>query len=79
MPEINQTVPSRKRCPFCDAPALLVIDSDHHGVFYSLGCPVSNCIAHNILYTIDAEEMSMTEGIEKWNTRTRPCGKEAGR
>ena len=36
-----------KPCPFCGKPAMVHVESDHHGEFYCLGCEDAECRAHN--------------------------------
>lgn len=56
-----------KRCPFCGADAELIIDCDHHGEFYYLGCSKNECLAKNMFYT--ESETPIEEAIEAWNGR----------
>ena len=56
-------------CPFCGAPAAITVDSDHHGLFYTLGCSRRGCIAHDLMMDVPADEVPVEEGIRKWTAR----------
>ena len=56
-----------KPCPFCGLPAELVIDGDHHGDFFNLGCPDKDCAGRWVFYTQDIEEKDAA--VERWNRR----------
>jgi hypothetical protein len=62
-----------KPCPFCGKPARYIIEEDHHGGSFSLGCnPGINglrddCIGATLFYTANIEELA--ESIVAWNTR----------
>lgn len=56
-------------CPFCGKKAKLKIDEDHHGTFYNLGCSDKNCLASDIFYTMDTEDVAVKKAISSWNTR----------
>lgn len=58
-----------KKCPFCGGEAELVIDCDHHGEFYNLGCTQDSCIAKNVFYTVPSDEMPIVKAIKAWNKR----------
>lgn len=60
--------PTLKPCPFCGKPAQLIEDADHHGGFFELGCPDTECPAHWTFYTDPIDERDAA--IAKWNTRT---------
>ena len=58
-----------KPCPFCGAPASLEIDSDHHGVYYNLGCSIKGCLARWVCYTEDSDIRSIETAVNLWNKR----------
>ena len=59
-----------KPCPFCGAETEFIIDEDHHGVFYTLGCPEKLCPAHWAYYTVSPEDdMTIKDAISRWNHR----------
>ena len=58
-----------KPCPFCGGEAELIIDNDHHGEFFQLGCKDKECLGHWAYYTESIAETPVSEAIAHWNTR----------
>jgi hypothetical protein len=54
-------------CPFCPSEASIVTDNDLHGDWFNLGCADKECIAHNIFYTCEMENLEKNATL--WNTR----------
>jgi len=69
----NPTLEALKACPFCGKPGLYVIEEDHHGGNFSLGCKpgfsglTDDCLGANAFYTSELE--GLAEAITRWNTR----------
>jgi Lar family restriction alleviation protein len=62
-------MPELKPCPFCGGEAALVVEGDHHGEFYSLGCKDKECYGHHVEYTQTEDWMPKAKAIERWNSR----------
>jgi len=58
-----------KPCPFCGGAAQCKVEEDHHGTFYSMGCSNSDCVAHEIYYTVPEEDLPMEQAVSNWNRR----------
>ena len=56
-----------KPCPFCGSPAVVSVDCDHHGEYFSLGCAVPECLGHWALYTEPIK--GLRRAVERWNRR----------
>lgn len=64
-----------KPCPFCGKEAFLETDSDHHGGFFTLGCPDHDCPSHWQFYTEPIENLD--KSVTQWNTRTELVKRDA--
>ena len=63
-----------KPCPFCGAKGSFILDEDHHGEYYALGCSYVECIAHKMFYTESPIDTPIEEAIAAWNHRQGDTG-----
>ena len=63
------TEPTLKNCAHCGRKASLIIDEDHHGKWFNLGCSgkIGECNFRDIFYTCSLDELP--KAILEWNTR----------
>ena len=58
-----------KPCPFCGAEAKFIVEEDHHGGYFELGCPDEECCGHWAFYT---EPIHLwAEAVKRWNRRAK--------
>lgn len=60
-----------KPCPFCGSDAELVVEQDHHGEFFKLGCSMENCCGHWAYYTESVDDTPIADAIAAWNRRAK--------
>jgi hypothetical protein len=58
-----------KPCPFCGGETQLIMNEDHHGVHYELGCPKRLCPAYWVYYTQPEKELPNIDAVKEWNNR----------
>jgi len=54
-------------CPFDGNKGDVIFDNDHHGEWFNLGCCNKECVANNLFYTEEIENLD--KSINEWNKR----------
>jgi hypothetical protein len=54
-------------CPFCGKEAKVEWGDDHHGDYFSMGCPDQNCAGYLLFYTFSEDDFE--DCVTKWNRR----------
>ena len=69
LPGFDWRSAERAPCPFCGNAMMLVVEEDHHGLFYSLGCSSKSCIAYLLIMDAPDDELPLESALRRWNSR----------